>query len=243
MKKWFKSHFYVTFSLPLFLPTYGQNISIISSMFSTNSDLVNINSYTKLVNNLNCSDTKNICIVTVKYECNYGYQMYRNIDNTASILNITIPFIDFFTERYIDKFLLHINDTFYDIHVKEGTNNQKQGEFKPGYVIYIFEETTWITILAGFRKNGISISGGSPTKRHILSPLQLRLAIFLISLYGEESWRIIWDSFHNKDGLTVKPQINMKPLNNLEDIKKEHLKHLDASHKPINDKNEENKDN
>jgi len=50
----------------------------------------------------------------------------------------------------------------------------------------VFEDTMWLAILACFKQYSIVISGGSPTKRHLLSPLHIRLSLFLFNLVGLE---------------------------------------------------------
>jgi hypothetical protein len=50
--------------------------------------------------------------------------------------------------------------------------------------IFRFEGHTWTDIVARFRLNNIIISGGSNTKKHILSPVQFRLSQFLLCYYG-----------------------------------------------------------
>ena len=50
--------------------------------------------------------------------------------------------------------------------------------------IFIFENIYWSVLLLLFRKNGIVVSGGSNTKRHILSPIQLRVSNFVTALFG-----------------------------------------------------------
>lgn len=51
--------------------------------------------------------------------------------------------------------------------------------------IYIFENTTWSVLAFLFRSRGYILSGGTNTKRHILSVLEFRLSQFLFTLYTE----------------------------------------------------------
>jgi hypothetical protein len=48
---------------------------------------------------------------------------------------------------------------------------------------------------------GIDISGGSNSKKHLLSPLQHRLSLLLTCIYGSESSSIIKSSFHSHNSL------------------------------------------
>jgi hypothetical protein len=52
----------------------------------------------------------------------------------------------------------------------------------------------WQEILFQFRLNNITVSGGSTTKRHILSPVQLRLSQFITFTLGINHSNVI-DSF------------------------------------------------
>jgi len=50
------------------------------------------------------------------------------------------------------------------------------------YIIFHFEKYEWRTILEQFKRFNIIVSGGSNTKRHILSGVQHRLSQFLICI-------------------------------------------------------------
>ena len=67
----------------------------------------------------------------------------------------------------------------------------------PGHVykIFLFLGTNWSYLLSDFRLFDIVISGGSNTKRHMLSPLQNKLSKF-IACYEDNSDAIVSDSFH-----------------------------------------------
>lgn len=60
--------------------------------------------------------------------------------------------------------------------------------------IFIFKNATSKSVVLGFRSFDIIISGGSVCKRHLLSPIQLRLARFIIAI-KEESEKGVVNTF------------------------------------------------
>jgi len=67
-------------------------------------------------------------------------------------------------------------------------------------IVFLFEDSSWNEIVSIFRFNNILISGGSSSKRHLLSPLQLRLSRILLPLELNRSYNLsktINDSFHS----------------------------------------------
>lgn len=63
--------------------------------------------------------------------------------------------------------------------------------------IFIFKDKDYGNIVADFNLYDIIISGGSNTKKHILSPIQLRLARFLIAYLPLTGFNVS-NSFHSK---------------------------------------------
>jgi hypothetical protein len=65
--------------------------------------------------------------------------------------------------------------------------------------IFIFKGLEWNQIIAQFISVGVDISSGSNNKKHLLSPLQLKLSIFLSCVYNfSEASNQIINSFHRK---------------------------------------------
>jgi len=92
--------------------------------------------------------------------------------------------------------------------IKDTVDNKKL----PNHLIFIFEETSWFEILAYFRKQNIIVSGGSTTKRHILSPIDIRLSQFFISVFRGKCTEII-NSFHyDKLELVTRARIDMTDI-------------------------------
>jgi hypothetical protein len=83
-------------------------------------------------------------------------------------------------------------------------------------MIFIFENLSWAEIVLLFRLNNLNISGGSNTLRHILSPVQLRLAQFITCIEGMNSSKIV-ESFHLSKNKSKQVGINLssKEINNI----------------------------
>jgi len=79
---------------------------------------------------------------------------------------------DFFTKKILNLLLLKNHD------------NSR-------FMIFHFENQTWANLLLNFRRLDIIVSGGSNTKRHIISPVQLRLAQFIVCLEGFSSSGVV----------------------------------------------------
>jgi hypothetical protein len=88
------------------------------------------------------------------------FKLNESLDNEITV--ISLPFTLFFTTYFIKKVLIENKN----IH----------------QCIFLFQDMDYlnITIYLGLFK--IIVSGGSNTKKHILSPVQLRLSRFLIGL-------------------------------------------------------------
>jgi hypothetical protein len=63
--------------------------------------------------------------------------------------------------------------------------------------IFLFKNRDYFGIVANLALFNIIISGGSNTKKHILSPIQLRLSRFLIAFLSITGKSVV-NSFHNK---------------------------------------------
>jgi hypothetical protein len=112
------------------------------------------------------------------------YQIGKPYSNDLSILSV--PSSKFFTAEGIDKYLI---DNKYINHS-----------------IFMFKNLDYREIVANLVFFRIIISGGSNSKKHILSPIQLRLARFIIAISGFKGTRVA-ESFHY-DRDTGKAQVD-----------------------------------
>lgn len=93
----------------------------------------------------------------------YRYQNFNFIE---------IPDHAFFNQYFIDELFFEENSDL-------------------SYKIFIFESTQWKVLVNTFKKIGVVLSGGSSVKRHVLSPVQMKLSRFLFLLEG---WKKSYDN-------------------------------------------------
>ena len=91
--------------------------------------------------------------------------------------------------------LIHPDD-FFSLDTLDYFFNKKKG--KSFEFVFAFQNQSWHDICARFTVSGIDISGGSNNKKHLLSPLQHRLSLFLMCLYEAKSFNVVNESFHSK---------------------------------------------
>jgi len=77
---------------------------------------------------------------------------------------------------------------------------------------FIFEGLYWLDVLLGFKQHRVSISGGSNTLRHVLSPVQFRLSQFIMCLEGGIVHKAVGDSFHLSNKTYVKPGVKFNDI-------------------------------
>jgi hypothetical protein len=112
-----------------------------------------------------------IIINVINADCKNKFDKYNHDYNTQfAVYNISHK--EFFTKEALNLLLL------------KNHNNSR-------FMIFHFENQTWANLLLNFRRFDIIVSGGSNTKRHILSPIQLRLAQFIVCLEGISSSGVV----------------------------------------------------
>lgn len=85
--------------------------------------------------------------------------------------------------------------------------------------IFVFDGISWKELCAQFALISIDISGGSNTKKHLLSNLQFKLALFLSCIYdGSEASTIIKKSFHRDFNAEDKKRFNYSTKGNQDKI-------------------------
>lgn len=111
-------------------------------------------------------------------------------------------------------------------------------------VVFCIKGLDWASICGRFALLFIDISGGSNTKKHMLSPHQFRLSQFLICFYGNDVPSIINESFHRQKTENDKKNLNLsykKIQNSIIDLveysKSASEKQLISSKKELENKN------
>jgi len=96
---------------------------------------------------------------------------------------------------YCSLTIHYINtDSFFTLKSFEfffNKNKDKNFEFA-----FAFQNLHWVDICSRFISTGIDISGGSNTKKHLISPVQHRLSLFLMCIFGSKSTSFVNESFH-----------------------------------------------
>lgn len=96
------------------------------------------------------------------------YQFWNDILKRSECIEvISINSKVFFTENYTNNMFLEDD---YDWNSK----------------IFIFDDTPWNSLVNKFKSLGISLSGGSTVKRHLLSPIHMRLSRLLLIFEGHD---------------------------------------------------------
>jgi hypothetical protein len=72
-------------------------------------------------------------------------------------------------------------------------NKNKDKNFE---LVLAFQNIPWDEICVRFISTGIDLSGGSNTKKHLISPVQHRLSLFLMCFFGTKSSSFVNESFH-----------------------------------------------
>jgi hypothetical protein len=117
--------------------------------------------------------TLKIVIISNEFTEVSSSKIGNSISNDFMVFNFPADF--FFSKDSIEKVLI---------------KNKKIHQF-----IFAFKDIEYADIVANLALHNIIISGGSNTKKHILSPIQLRLARFLIAIYPSTGSNVI-NSFH-----------------------------------------------
>jgi DNA-directed RNA polymerase, mitochondrial len=128
--------------------------------------------------------------------------------HSQTFISVKLSYSCFFKPEILRKFISRIDG--YDNY----SNN-----------IYIFKNTDWSTIVMKFRLLGIIVSGGKNNKRHLLSHIEMRLALFLYIFSDLNINNLIKktvESYFSKDNLEFKrvfPVIDYTKSDNVEILK------------------------
>jgi hypothetical protein len=118
-------------------------------------------------------------------------EIYENNKETI-IIEYTIPSFMFWTDSSIKQILF-----FKDKKYKQINNVLFDDLNNADFIINKFDNCTWEEIISQFKLLNISISGGSDTKKQILSPLISDFHTFLLCLHKASLRGKVITSFHN----------------------------------------------
>jgi hypothetical protein len=155
-------HIYAAFTKPKLMK--DNNYHIIASIFITISNIKIDVEY--LMNRLNIINMRKLVYINIS-DNNFSEKIAKTYELSydRSITMIRMDYNAFGSPESIRKLIIE----------NKGLNS----------FIFHFEQKKWSEILMFFRQYNIIVSGGSNTKRHVLSPVQLRLAFFLMGLNGD----------------------------------------------------------
>jgi hypothetical protein len=176
---------FTTLSYPDFGSEKVSYVNVIASIYLVDNN--DIQDYNTMNNVLEFLDIKNLVIITISKKAKGEKILERYYKGEFSVIkNIMVSYDYFFSNIGIKKFLI---EQEYNIEVFNKENNIQ--EIRPSFIIYRFEETTWLEIKSLFKQLNINIGGGSNVKRHLFSPLHLKLALFIICLEKSNSFKTV----------------------------------------------------
>lgn len=152
-----------------------------------------INNYNQII--ASCYKMENFILNKIQLEQIYSKMKLYNIPNLWIII-ITDRKIDGLEKNSLienigyNLIYYYIN---FDLFFKTFNDLNKKESFKP---IYVFENYLWEEIVTRFKKIDIIISGGSTNKKHLLSPIEIKLSQFILLLKGF-NWANAVNSFYN----------------------------------------------
>ena len=153
----------------------------------------------------------------------FAEKLEKVYNGNLKILAVDEVFTKTRTERIGDSFA----NNFYFLEVpaelffsKEGIESVLIENKNIHQYIFIFKDVDYGTIVTRLALYNVILTGGSNTKKHILSPIQLRLARFLIALLSGGGSDVA-NSFHSD---RVKGRAKVDFTTN--EVKEKRLKHL-----------------
>lgn len=116
--------------------------------------------------------------------------IYNNKQETAEIKVIYILEEYFFSFDYLNE--------LFKLYNEEPNHN----------ILFCFSDLKWMRIAAKFMTVNIEVSGGSNSKKHMISPNQLKMVQLLTCLFGDSVKGIVSNSFHKRSKEEVMKVIN-----------------------------------
>lgn len=127
-----------------------------------------------------------------------------NYFDCVRVINIEFGLLLILLEEADDDNKLNLTNDFLTEFLGTKESTKKNFDSICQDSVFIFRNIDWSYLILLFKIKGIDISGGSNTKRHILSTVDATLKEFLDLFYGYNTnfinKHIIYESFKNKDG-------------------------------------------
>lgn len=98
-------------------------------------------------------------------------------------------------EKYVDfiVYMITYHDLFSNDFILSKIKNNTELSHN---FFFLFDKINWPALVLMFKYNNIIVSGGSNTKRYILSPLQLRFSNLIIAIFWKKKDKITTNSYH-----------------------------------------------
>lgn len=158
------------FKRPNQLPSLRMNATIYPIQNNFNYNLKNI------ADGLDSLSIKELCIITItrRFDDDIVKNIYKG--SNCTIYNYTVSNPLFFSNYGISKFLF---ENFQDEDIKI-LNELPNTTLSSNFIIFKFEDTTWISIKKRFKSYGLVISGKECTlRKYVYSPTNLKLGLFI----------------------------------------------------------------
>lgn len=157
----------------------GFQSAIVSSMFIDGNKLI---IDPDLYQRMYTLGLRKFSLVIINHDI-IGYDKREYGDKILNVYcSLTVHFINANTFFSLKSFDLFFNK-----------NKDKSFEF-----VFAFQNLPWNEICTNFISTGIDISGGSNTKKHLISSVQHRLSLFLMCFFGTKSSSFVNQSFHRE---------------------------------------------
>lgn len=189
-------HIFAAFSKAIYKPKSGYKIGtlpkfeyeVIASTFFTNSMTIYSINWGNMVSIMEQFGWNNLILVRVTDKVKQPIDKYLCNSENMKIQIITIPINSFFTDAWICSLLI-------------------ENRMKADNIIYNFCGIEWHEILFQLKLHNITVSGGSTTKRHILSSVQLTLSQFITFTLGRNP-KLAIESFNIANNKILSMPIN-----------------------------------
>jgi hypothetical protein len=174
--------------------------------------IYNQNHYSNLLKNLDKFDIRHIILVIVTKNPlinSIKTQIIKGEHYNSVIKIYIIPINMFFTIQNINRFIckpvVYIEkETKEKYYTQASKQNTITDEIEPGFIIFKFENTNFIELYSKFLKLNINITGGSRSKRHVVTELVGKLILFITALEGTNNvFKKLNESFNIDKYITI----------------------------------------